>query len=134
MNSLDKNKNNIRSMFFVSVKNDIKSWSFSENYENMYSPLYSEYRLNIDLYNKSLYLYYNKSEYIKILTYKIGFFPVDFKVYMYIKKLIKNLKKLEEDKKNENDINILKNGLEKIQEKYIKSVRKEKLDYIVKNF
>lgn len=127
MKKVDKYRNEIRRMFIVSVEKDIDKWSDSVSDNNYYSPYFDNFCFNVDLRYKTLYLYDGQS-YTGIVTYKVFFIPLDKEVNKCVKKLRKYFiqKQEYENMKVENDM--LKNGLNKIQEKYIKEVRKDKLE------
>lgn len=131
MKTLDKYKNEIRRMFIVSVEKDIDKWtgSGSGNHGNYYSPYFDNFCFNVDLSKGTLYLYDGES-YTVIVTYKNFFIPIDREVNKSVKKLIRYFIQKKEDEKMSIEIELLKKGLNKIQEKYVKEVRKEKLDKI----
>lgn len=127
MKTIDKYKNEIRKMFIVSVKKDIDKWVGDKL--NYYSPYFDSFCFNVDLSKGTLYLYDGES-YTGIVTYERFFIPIDREVNRSVKKLKRYFIQKREDEKMAIKIDILKKGLNKIQEKYVKEVRKEKLDKI----
>lgn len=131
MNTLKKYKKEVRKMFFISVKTDIERWSIE-----MYgysSPIYKNSVLVIRTdYNELRLLEQNTYSYDVISKYKWWIIPTDFKVFWYISKLKRYVKKLDEDKKLEKEIAFYKDGLSNIRENFVKEVRKEKLEQIEK--
>lgn len=133
MNTLKKYKKEIRRMFFISIEKDISSWWKSGNM--YYSPVYDNFQLEIE--NKCLYLHKDRTNRAYILRYRKKIFrtiPIilDFKVWWCIIKLDRYLKKEQIDKQNSREIEYLNEGLSKISQKYVKEIRKEKLNQINK--
>lgn len=131
MNTLDKYKKEMRNMFFLSVDKDISEWTHSNCY--MYSPDYNiddtkncQTKLKINKQDCELSILNNFFD-IFICKYK-KFFITDYKVYIYVKKLQRYEKKIEEDSKVQIEINAIKDGLNSIQSYYKKDVRKQKLN------
>ena len=127
MNTIEKYKKEIRTMFFMSVNKDIAKWSCDTN--NFYSPEFNKTKLNIDLSNDALYLYYN-GQHSKILGYKSWIFITDFKIWLYVRKLIKEFKNREQDKKDSIQLIFLKSSLSNLEKQYVKEIRKEKINKI----
>lgn len=112
-------------MFFISVKNDIEKWT---GYSDYYSPTYDDnYYLVIDNDTHTLRISNNDNK-KNISKFRYGIFITDFKVWYYVLKLKKHFNQLEKDRKNINDINFLKSCVSSIEKKYVKEVRKEKLE------
>jgi hypothetical protein len=132
MNTLKKYKKEVRNLFFISIDKDIEKW---EEYSDYYSPRYNNNsRLRINKRNDPFeYLEIEINSYDKkICAFKWFFIPLDFKVYLYVKKLSRHFKNIKKDKQNANDINFLKSGIENIRKNFIKEVRNEKLKKIEK--
>jgi hypothetical protein len=134
MDTIKKYKQEIRKMFFISIKKDSSLWLY-DRYTPMYFKTFDGFYLKIDMSVNTLILVGSIDKLAvetKISHYKWKFIPLDFKVFFYLKKLKKNLKKIENDRINMNTINFLKNSLSKIEESYIKEIRKEKLLHLKK--
>jgi hypothetical protein len=131
MKTLKNYQNNIREMFFVSVEKDLDLWT-TEGSGQFFSPAFNYYKLNIDRNYGALFLYNSKSErqYEFITRYQTLWIPVDFKVYKYVRKIKKHFKEAKEYKKNAEKIEFFKNGISEMEKKYVKEVRKEKLNQI----
>jgi hypothetical protein len=121
----------IRQMFFISIKNDLDKWTLQGN--DYFSPEYGDIKLDLDIKRKCLYLNDNNTNFTCVTRYQLWIIPVDFKVWKHLKILKKHFKKLQNDIEVEKEIEQLKNGLSKLEEKYIKEVRKEKLGKIKKD-
>lgn len=127
MNTLTKYKKGIRNLFFASVDKDLEKWTYN------CSPYYNNTQFEIKKAEFFSYLtLYSSGNREIISTYKWLIFPLDFKVWLYAKKLKRHFKKLDKDKENADKISMLKNGLENIEKEFIKEIRKEKLDKITK--
>ena len=129
-----------RNIFFASVNTDINKW-FQTNVHNypildFFSPDYNDVYFCIDRYTigKSyLKIKNDKKKLIEtICVYKFFIFPLDFKVYWYVRKLKKHFKNIEKEKIN-NELNKnLRESLESIEANFIKEIRKEKLKELEK--
>jgi hypothetical protein len=133
MKIVENYKTRIRDMFFVSIKNDLNLWSAGNI--NYYGPLYNETKFVIDINSTYCFLLLrNAQNDQKIISrYKWYFIPIDFKVWIYVKKLKKHFKEIKEIKIHEEEIIFLKTGLENIEKNFIKEVRKNKLKQIKEN-
>ena len=128
MKTINKYRKKVREMLFISINKDLNQWT-EDGKKDFYSPDYGDdYRLNIDIKRGTLYL-----GQCPILTYRFLFIPIDFKVWKYAQIVKKHFRKIKEDEKVVQEIDFLKMGLNKIGEKYVKEVRKEKLDKIEKS-
>jgi len=127
MSTLQLYQEKIRQMFFVSIKNDLDTWTLEGH--DYFSPEYGGIKLDLDIKKKCLYLH-DGVNFTYITRYQLWIIPIDFKVWKHLKILEKHFKKLQNDIVVEKEIEQLKNGLSKLEEKYIKEVRKEKLDKI----
>ena len=134
MNTLKKYKNQLKKNFFVSVKKDIDKWTSSRT--DYWSPSYNGTYFRIDKNDFCDYLNIytddnqgnTNNEFICIYRWLI--FPVNIKVWYYVKKLSYHFKKLEKDNKVSKNIEVLKIGLENVEKEFIKELRKEKLEKI----
>jgi hypothetical protein len=127
MEDLKTYKQNIKKMFYISVKKDLDKWS--ANYSN-YSINYTDkngYNSFLKITEDYLYLNDVKISHFKFIELSPIKIPINFKVWSYYKKIKKHFKNIENNKKNKNDIDILKRGLSTIEEKYLKEIRREKL-------
>jgi hypothetical protein len=135
MNTLDKYKQEVRTMFFISVDKDIELWS---GRDCMRSPNYNMNKLDSSASFVYIKVKRDKSELIiendyvdlTICKYKKSIFITDYKVYRYVNKLKKQIIKREKDKESEKEIRHIKNCLSSIQSFYNKEVRREKLNKI----
>lgn len=133
MDKIKKYKNEIRKMFFISIKNDLHLWRESitmRNGRGVFIKTYEDYTLKINLKENTLTLS-NYSEII-ISHYKTWIIPLDFKVWLYTIKMKNHFKQVEKDIDNFKTIDFLKTGLTKIEKDYTKEIRKEKLIQINK--
>jgi hypothetical protein len=126
-------KNRIKKLFYNSVKTDLKLWTFEDGYIHIRSPKYND--VHFIIYNdflgfSELRLEYsrNTSEKICIFLF-LGFIPMNFKVLKYVN----ILKKERKYRKNSEKEEILKLGLENIEKKFVKEIRKDKLNEINEN-
>lgn len=129
MTTINEYKKKIRNLFFLSVKHDMSKWYNSGS--NYYSPTYNDCLLNIDISKKFLYLYKLPS-YKVISKYQRGIIILDLKVWWYVMKLKRNFKRLEQNTKNSEETEFMRNGLSQLQENFVKEIRKEKLNQINK--
>lgn len=138
MSTLTQYKKEIRNMFFISVKKDLKEWQddawssksyFIDNNEFyfFYIDTDSDFDRGQTLYLKNSYR--NKE---KIVRYAWWFIILDFKVWWYVIKLKKHFKKIKNDKKDMIKIEYFKSGLNAFEKNFQKEVRKQKLDKINK--
>ena len=128
MNTLKKYKTEIRRMFFLSVNKDIKIWR--ENSDSFYSPDYNGVVLKIDTENCNLILVQNRYNEKFIFHYRRGPFITDLKIWWYVRKLKKYSKQQKEDAKIQSDINQVKAGLDVLEKRFVREIRKEKLEKI----
>ena len=133
MSTLVKYKEEIKKLFFISVDKNIERW-IGEIGGDYYSPDYNGTHFKIDKYSFCDYLKMintnqgNESE--VICTYRWFIFPINIKVWWYVKKLNRHFKKTRKEQKFAKNIEIIKIGLENIEKEFIKEVRKEKLEKI----
>ena len=135
MNTQKEYKNRLRNLFFSSIKNDLEKWLKISNC-NFKSPSYNKIRFDIKMSNLMIDCLEKYNAEI-ICRYKLFFIPIDFKVWLCARKLKKHFKNIEKEYKNieknkrdSNKIGNLKFGLEKLEEVFIKDIRKEKLNKI----
>lgn len=133
MNTLDKYKQEVLNIFIISIDKDIDKWILND--ENFLSPKYSDIQLNVDLKKKKIYTYqYDSSTYtetyIHIANY--GIFS-NFRLYLTVRKLRRNFKKMMEDAKFIHEIEQIKTIVCKLEESFVKEIRKEKLTKIKNN-
>lgn len=132
MKTVDKYKNDVINMFFLSVDKDIKkyrgsvvAWFESQLFDgNNY--------FKIDYKNGILILITDKNN-VEICRYKkkiFNKFVTKIKIRNYVKKINNHLKQVEIDRADKKEIESLEFALLKIQKVYIKDVRKQKLDKI----
>ena len=144
MNTLRRYKKEVKTLFYYSVNKDIDKWiggiGGSHFYDNFKSPTYNDTYFEVSRINSpvwwlpfacsnKLYLITITSQVnkIKISTY-FFIIPINFKVWWYVrKKLRKNFLQKERDKKHEESINLIKNGIDNMSPNFIKEIRKEKL-------
>lgn len=140
MSTLTQCKKEIRNMFFISVKNDLKTWKGSypsynsKDYSNdtNHSYFYVDSDITDTYTGGTVFLYYNNERKQKISRYAFWIVPLDFKVWWYVRKIKKHFKKIENDEKDISKIKIFKNGLNVFEKNFTKEVRKQKLDQINK--
>lgn len=128
MNTLSEYKKNFKKLFYISVKRDLDDWTGCEDF---WSPEYkgSILRLNREPEKAKLTLENNSNDTnITICVYRWLFIPVNIKVWWYARKLLKNYKKKEKNKKHENEIEKLKINLNNIESSFLKEIRKKKLE------
>ena len=129
-----KYKNDVRDIFFISVDKDIDNWlendirddagCYRKCYYNKNSKLAIE--INID----KLFIINDDRSRLFILEYTYGPFITDFKVFMYVRKIKKYFKFREKNQKNETEINRIKDYMSKMENIYLKDIRKKKLNKI----
>lgn len=128
MTTLNDYRNKVREMFFISINKDLTQWK-EDGKKDFFSPDYgNDYKLNLDIKRCTLYLGRTP-----ILEYRFLYIPIDFKVWKCAKIIKRHFRKIKEDKKVEQEILFIKEGLDKISKNFIKEVRKEKLDKIEKS-
>jgi len=130
MNKLKQKRNEIKKLFFVSIKNDLKCWRMESN--DFYSPVYNNIELNLDTFKGILYLHDFNGNFQFIKRYKFIFIPINFKIYFYAIMIKKHFKQIENNKKHQKTIEILESGILSIQDKLKIQLRKEKLKEINK--
>ena len=138
-------------MFLSSVKTDLETWTASNGdfYTSKKYSIgtgtdtgrnYSYFYVDncVDLIDGGGYIMLfndingvSRSE--KIVKYAILGVPINFKIWLSVRKLKKHFKLIEDDKKVSSEIDFLKNGLNIFGENFKKEVRKNKLDKISKN-
>jgi hypothetical protein len=138
MSTLKDYKKEIKKLFFMSVRKDIKMWigGISKN-DDFRSPLYKKdekvcYFL-ISRRNRSKtnnLSFYGGSMREEIC--KTNFFHFNFKIWWYARKLKLHFIKENKDKKDSNLIEYFKSGVEIVESNFIKEIRKEKLEKIKK--
>ena len=140
MKDLKKYKKDMREMFFLSVKRNIDAWNVAHS--DIYGPIYDveifdspekqKMQFMINIRSFELYVKFSRTNDIYISKYKrktIGlYFIFDYKVYKYVKKIIKYYKNYEKNKKIEEELFYIKNGLNIIGTEYKSDIRKMKLD------
>jgi len=137
MKIIKQYKNNLKTIFFSSVSNDLEKWERIDSKWDYKSPNY----LSSD--NKKIYFrtnehhFYGRVEvecdskiFIKICTYKWLCIPIDFKVRKYVKKIKKSIKEKEYYDKNKKHINDFKFVVDNLSPIFVKEIRKEKLKNI----
>jgi hypothetical protein len=131
VNTLDKYKQEVLNIFLISIDKDIDKWKLSDK-SNLLSPKYSDIHLYVDLENKKIYTYQcDLNTYSEIFTHiaNFGFFS-NFRLYLTVRRLKKNFKKMKEDAKFMHEIEQIKNIVCKLEESFVKEIRKEKLTKI----
>ena len=147
MSTLSQYKQEIRNIFFASVKNDLNLWTRTSNY--YYSPPYytedklshSCFRAGSDISDpfsgQSVELHNSengrRSTSEKIATFAFLIFPIDFKIWLCVRKIKKHFKKVDEDEEASSKIDFFKNGLDIMEKNFKKEIRKNKLEQISKN-
>jgi len=144
MTTLSKYKKEIKNMFFLSIEKELSEWESS--HPSYHSKFYGD---NKDYYyfivedgledfedSKTIFLktsasYPNKNK-EKICRYSFWIFPIEFKVWWYVRKLKKHFRKVENDKKDMDKIEVFKKGLNVLNVSFQREVRKQKLDQINK--
>jgi hypothetical protein len=125
-----KYKKRLRKFFFTSVNTDLSKWRIDGN--DFESPKYNDLNFCTDIY--PLYSYLKiiiNNEYITICMYRF-LIPIDFKVWLYVRKIKKRFKNEEKYNKNLHTINQLKSALQNVEGVFIKEERKEKLNKLKK--
>lgn len=126
MNTLNKYKQEVLNIFFISIDKDIDKWTY--NGSNFLSPEYNNIQLSVNLKKKKIYTYqYDINTYIHIANY--GIFS-NFRLYLTVRKLKKNFKKMREDEEFIREIEQIKTIVCKLEESFVKEIRKEKLTKI----
>lgn len=87
MDTIKKYRNNIKKMFLISIKNDIKNWTDDKN--DYFSPYYKTTRLCIDTDRKTLYINSVCGTYEKIIKYRKFIFIIDYDIWKCAK-ILKN--------------------------------------------
>lgn len=131
MKTLKKYKQEIRKLFLLSVDKEKDKWFYAA--VGFYSPTYqNNTKLMIDL-DKNILSLYDGNIYTPVLKYKWSFIPIDLKVWLYVNKLKKNIKRITENRKDAQQIEKLKFAFDSINKNFLKDIRKEKIDKINKN-
>lgn len=125
-----KYKKKLRKFFFASVNNDLSNWR--KNGSDFESPKYNDLRFSTDIYTLHSYLKISLiGDDITICMYRF-LIPIDFKVWLYVRKIKKRFKNEEKYNKNLHTINQLKSALQNVEGVFIKEERKEKLNKLKK--
>lgn len=127
---ISKYKKKLRKIFFTSVNTDLSKWRI--DCDDFESPEYNHLKFCTDIYQSYSYLkIIINNEYITICMYRF-LIPIDFKVWLYVRKIKKRFKNEEKYKKNLHTINQLKSALQNVEGVFIKEERKEKLNKLKK--
>lgn len=103
-----------------------------KKYSKKYDTVYFKFEKNeLHLVSK---VYGRTKQFVNITKYKFWFIPLNFKVYrykikidIYFRKRDRERKRLRNLSDKKEKVNILKSGIAKIESKYTKAIRKEKL-------
>lgn len=130
---LKKVKKEALKLFYISIDKKIHLWR--KNSKNCYiSEKFDDVYFHLDDYFNEIKLCNGTNTYIVISNYKDNFIPLifnnaeyitNFKVWFYVRKVKKHFNK--KIVTNNSSTLFLKNGIEKINKKYINISRKEKL-------
>lgn len=133
MKTVDIYEKKIIKMFYLSVNKDIDRWTTSNGGVYM-SPSYSNktyFKVNT---SKRILLLKNSNSYDEktILRYGYFFLIFNIKFWYYKTKLKKHFKKKEQDHKDYQYIDFMKNSLSNVEPEFTQEVRKQKLKKIKK--
>lgn len=120
MRTVKKYKKEAMKFFYLSVKTDLDKWS--TNYDDSYcSPKYSDTCFRIFKNTKLMVMIERKGNYTLSRWYNL-------KYMFYFLKIRKHFNKIQQDKKDQVDINLLKVVVDNVSPHFLKQIRKEKLD------
>lgn len=124
MRTVKKYKKEAMKFFYLSVKTDLDKWSTDHNdlYDYLYcSPKYSDTLFKIYKNTKLVVTIERKGTYTLSRWYNL-------KYIFYFLKVQKHFNRIQQDKKDQVDINLLKVVVDNVSPHFLKQIRKEKLD------
>lgn len=127
---MNKYKKNLRELFLISAKRDIEKWGVSNSGNKYYSPNYNDYYFTIDIDKKIITISDSEeiiSRYALNIVFVDVFVPLDFNVWLSVRRIKKYDKKKIKQQNIENKNKFLIDSYQNMKVDFIKEIRKEKL-------